>query len=57
MSILGMPGRLVDGAAVVELETQEVSEEHGSIRVGRPAEEVFNPWAVACAPGGLEAVA
>jgi hypothetical protein len=57
MSILGLPGRLVNGVAVIELETQEVSEEHGSVRVGRPAEEVFDPRSVACAPGSLEAVA
>jgi hypothetical protein len=56
-SILKRSGRLSDAAAVVELEAQEVSEQHGRVRVGRPAEEVFDPRAVARTPGGLEPVA
>ncbi len=56
-SILRRPGRLPEAAAVVELEVQEVSEQHGTVRVGRPAEEVFDQRAVARAPGGLEPVA
>ena len=56
-SILRRPGRLPEAAAVVELEAQEVSEQHGTVRVGRPAEELLDQRAAARAPGGLEPVA
>ena len=46
-SILRRPGRLSEAAAVVELDGQEVSEQRGTVRVGRPAEEVFDQRAFA----------
>ena len=55
--ILRRPRRLPKAAAVVELEAQEVSEQHGTVEVGRPAEEVFDQRAAAATPGGLEPVA
>ena len=48
---------LPEAAAVVELDGQEVAEQHGTTRVGRLAEEVFDQRPIARAPGGLEPVA
>ena len=50
-------GRLPETAAVVELHGQEVTEPHGMTRVGRIAEEVFDPRPMARSPGGLEPIA
>jgi hypothetical protein len=44
-------------ASISKLHGQEVTEQHETAWIGRAAQEVFNPWAIACAPSGLELVA
>src|SRR5262249_2881858 len=50
-------GKLPKTAAVVEVQRQKVAEQQRYERVGRRAQEFFNPRAIACSPGGLEPIA
>jgi hypothetical protein len=56
-SVFRWLGSLSEAAAVVELQGQEMTEQRRAARVGRTAQEVFDPRPIAGAPGGLEAVA
>src|SRR5262249_14070071 len=55
-AILRRLGRLPESAPIVKLDVQEVTEQPGTVRVRCTAQEVFDPWAIARAPGGLEPV-
>src|SRR5262249_48711139 len=55
-SILRGLGRLPESDAIVKLDVQEVTEQPGMVRVGCTAQEVFDPWTIARAPGGLEPI-